>query len=263
VGSNGQLAASELVLIPNNEDITTYGAQYIAAPALPYLLAAAREFREQAGQRLYVKEAYRPLSTQVAYFVARYFVAIVGVFWNGRRWLKRLGAATAAVPGTSIHGVGWALDIWSGVDTSFKSRNHLIWVAVAARYGWKNTGTAFGEPWHQEWSASRVTAYVAPVSAHHPTTIGGALTETRVAALITFEEDDMGFKPLIAKTQIGDGPGTDTWVFDRNTKTYDHVRSNTEVALLAKQGAIVLDGPQPKALFRGYRYTDVDGKGIR
>ncbi|WP_413600858.1 hypothetical protein [Curtobacterium sp. Curtsp57] len=77
------------------------------------------------------------------------------------------------------------------------------------------------------------------------------------------EEDDMSFKPLVAKTLIGKGPGTDTWLFDRNTKTYDHIRNANELALAAQLGAVVLDGPQPKDMFRGFRYTDVDGKGIR
>lgn len=191
MSSNGQLATSELALILNNEDVYTFGDQYMADEALPYFLAAAREFREQTGQRVFVREAYRPLAVQIAIFLARYVVAVVGVLWDGRRWRKLLGQATAAVPGTSIHGLALAVDIWSGIDTSFTSTNHLVWVRVAAKYGWKNTGTAFGEPWHQEWSASRVTQTVAPAaSLIRPTPVGAELDNTITPPTERQEEEE-------------------------------------------------------------------------
>jgi hypothetical protein len=171
MSSNGQFAPNELALIPNNEDVETAGAQYVVAEALPHFLAAAREFREETGRKVFVKEGYRSLATQIAIFLARYFVAVIGVLWRGQRWQKRAGQATAAVPGTSRHGVAQALDIWSGIDSSFSSYFHLVWVRVAAKYGWRNTGVNFGEPWHQEWSAAWVTAAVpvaGPITITHP-----------------------------------------------------------------------------------------------
>lgn len=179
MSGNGQLSAAELALIPTNKDVLTYGDQYMSAAALPYFLAAAREFREETGQRVYVREGYRSLATQIAIFLARYVIAVVGVLYDGKRWAKKAGQATAAVPGTSIHGFALAVDIWSGIDSSFTSHNHLVWVRVAAKYGWKNTGTGFGEPWHQEWSATRVTQTVASlVTVTHPSPASGALDES-------------------------------------------------------------------------------------
>ncbi|QKS17324.1 D-alanyl-D-alanine carboxypeptidase family protein [Curtobacterium sp. Csp2] len=194
MSGNGQLTPSELALIPANDDISTAGKQYVAIEVLPYLLAAAAEFRQRTGQKVYVAEGYRTLETQVAYFLDRYFVGKTGIFWRGQRWLKKAGKAAAAVPGTSIHGDGKAIDIWSGIDTSFTSTNHRIWVEVATRYGWKNTGTAFGEPWHQEWSRARVTRLVAAlVNVTNPPTgpAGAALVITPTSPEHQEQEEPM------------------------------------------------------------------------
>jgi len=171
---NGQLTASQLVLIPRGPHVTTNGDQYLSRDALPYFLAAAAEFHQRTGMKVHVAEAYRTLETQIAYFLDRYFVGSTGILWRGQRWLKKAGKATAAVPGTSIHGNGDAVDVWSGIDVSFTATNHRAWVEVAAKYGWRNTGTSFGEPWHQEWSRAWVTQAVAP--------IGGAQQNTETPA---------------------------------------------------------------------------------
>lgn len=177
MSGNGQLAPSELALIPGGTNVTTNGTQYLSVSALPYFLAAAAEFRERTGLKVHVAEGYRTLATQTAYFLDRYFPATTGVLWRGQRWLKKVGKATAAVPGTSIHGNGDAVDVWSGIDASFTATNHRVWVEVAAKYGWKNTGTAFGEPWHQEWSWARVTRPVADLAdVTHPGSTGAPIS---------------------------------------------------------------------------------------
>lgn len=210
MSANGQLASAELVVVPNTADITTIGVQRIATAVLPYLLAAAAEFRQETGQKLVLAEGYRPLSTQIDYFNARYHVVTSGgVWWNGKRWAKNAGMATAAVPGTSIHGDGRAVDIWSGVDTSFTSANHRVWVRVSAKYGWVNTGTGFGEPWHQEWSAARVTKRVALTAAlARPVASAGAIANTITGrpAASSVQEDDMPIIELVK--QDGDTSGT-------------------------------------------------------
>ncbi|MFJ3029813.1 D-alanyl-D-alanine carboxypeptidase family protein [Curtobacterium sp. NPDC087080] len=204
MSANGQLTDAELVVVPITTDITTVGVQRIAIAVLPYLLAAAAEFRQETGQRLVLAEGYRPLSTQIDYFNARYHVvASGGVWWDGKRWAKNAGAATAAVPGTSIHGDGRAVDIWSGIDTSFTSANHRVWVRVSAKYGWKNTGTAFGEPWHQEWSASRVAKRVALTAALvRPVASSGAIKNTISGGkpASSVQEDDMPILELVKET---------------------------------------------------------------
>lgn len=191
MSSNGQLAPGELALVPNNDDVLTYGNQYLEVEALPYFLAAAREFRQATGRKVYLKEAYRTLETQIAYFLDRYFVGTIGILWRGQRWLKKANQATAAVPGTSIHGNGRAVDIWSGIDSSFVSDSHVVWVRVSTKYGWRNTGTGFGEPWHQEWSRARVTQVLASLVdvTNPPSSAGQALVE--IPSTPEFQEEPM------------------------------------------------------------------------
>lgn len=99
---------------------------------------------------------------------------------------------------------------------------------------------------------------------------GGAVLSPGTAQSAPFtpdvpEEDDPMMKSFIAQTLIGSGPGTDTWLFhpDPVNPTYEHMRSQTEIGLAQKAGAVVIKGAQPKTIFRRYTYVDVDGKGIR
>jgi hypothetical protein len=144
----------DLALIPNNADVITSGAQYIDRRLLPGFLASCAAFRGEAGRPVFVREGYRSDAEQLRIFLERYYRTPrgPGVWFDGSYWLKRTGFATAAVPGSDAakHRLGLAVDLWSGIDTSFSSREHLIWVRVARPHGWVNTGTAFGEPWHQQ-----------------------------------------------------------------------------------------------------------------
>ncbi|GAA0960159.1 hypothetical protein [Frigoribacterium faeni] len=146
--------APDLVLIPNTADVITNGPQYIARSLLAPFQAAAAEFRAEAGRPVYVAEAYRSDTEQRRIFLERYYRVDypTSVLYEGSYWVKRTGVATAAVPGSiyARHRLGEALDLWSGIDTSFLSPNHLIWVRVAKKHGWDNTGRGFGEPWHQQ-----------------------------------------------------------------------------------------------------------------
>lgn len=180
---NGRaVVGRDVVLIPQSKSITTSGDQYIAAIALPFLLAAALVFYARTGVALFVAEGYRPYQRQVDLFTARYKrrTGYVGgaVFWDGSWWTKKAGQSTAAVPGTSIHGLGFAVDIWSGIDSSFQSAHHLLWVSVASALGWLNTGMNFDEPWHQEWAQARVRQSVSQAG-------------TGTSTPINDEEDDM------------------------------------------------------------------------
>lgn len=164
--SNGHaVLGRDVVAIPESEAVTTNGTQFIAPAALPWFLDTASDFHQQTGQAVYVTEGYRSFATQDAIFRARYKVSAFGtVSYAGKRWRKKIGQATAAVPGTSVHGLGEALDLASQIESSFTSANHKVWTGAGARRGWLNTGTNFGEPWHQEWASGRVTATIAPAS---------------------------------------------------------------------------------------------------
>lgn len=61
--------------------------------------------------------------------------------WQGQRWKRRLGTAAAAVPGTSIHGYGFA------VDFTYPTAQFLNWLLAHADefgYSWELQA----EPWH-------------------------------------------------------------------------------------------------------------------
>lgn len=101
--------------------------------------ALATEFRKHFGKGLVVLEAYRSLAEQ------------------RRLRVKFLyeGGNPAALPGTSIHGWGLAVDLASGVDR-FGSAEHNWMLSVAPRYGFDNTrGRWDGEAWH--WEHGNIT----------------------------------------------------------------------------------------------------------
>lgn len=96
---------------------------------------------------------YRPLEQQTAIFLARYTPAATGGgpfgdvrVYAGVRYVRTSGAP-AAVPGTSNHGWGTAVDV-DGL-TSFTSSAYQQLEAIATAHGFTNTeGRAIGEPWH-------------------------------------------------------------------------------------------------------------------
>jgi hypothetical protein len=139
-----------LLVNPATDLIGYAGWQWISRAAHDGLVAAAKEFRQKTGKALYVREAFRCLDTQKYYY-------------------KHPQGGVAAVPGTSIHGFGDAIDVWSGVDTSFSSSEHVAFEAISKKYGWSNTGRNFGEPWHFQFSVADVTT--SPAGTGDTTTI--------------------------------------------------------------------------------------------
>ena len=118
------------------------------------IAAAARD-----GVVLRATQGYRPLAEQISLFLARYVLAVLGLgpfgdvrWWAGRRYVRSTGAA-AAVPGTSNHGWGQAID-WD-----ISQAGALAWLtAHAHEYGWSRPAWTFLavslEPWH--WEAVQV-----------------------------------------------------------------------------------------------------------
>jgi len=91
-------------------------------------------------------DTYRPLVVQVRLFQWRYSSEPAGdaapVSWNGSAWWLRPGSDVAAVPGSSEHGWGLAVDV-AGV----RRQERMAWLAAhAARFGWR--WTIPSEPWH-------------------------------------------------------------------------------------------------------------------
>ena len=90
----------------------------------------------ERGSALCVNDSYRSYAGQVDVF----------------RRKPRL----AAVPGTSRHGLGVAVDLGCGAER-FGSATYRWLKANAGRFGWSHPGWAeprggMPEPWHWEWS---------------------------------------------------------------------------------------------------------------
>ncbi len=102
---------------------------------------------------------YRSFEQQRDLFVSRYQTTPINgrpwKMWNGIRWYQRPNTAMAAVPGTSNHGLGLAVDAaldgdlsdGVGPDDAASIAPALPWFEVAAvRYGF--SFEAQSEPWH-------------------------------------------------------------------------------------------------------------------
>jgi LAS superfamily LD-carboxypeptidase LdcB len=92
-------------------------------------------------------DTYRTYQEQVALFNSRYTLTPLpgrpSKVWDGRRYWQKPNTAVAAVPGTSNHGLGLAVDIWSA------SGDRLDWLeANAITYGFSWEFTSGAEPWH-------------------------------------------------------------------------------------------------------------------
>lgn len=104
-------------------------------------------------------DSYRPRAVQEQIFHDRYRPMATGGgpfndvrVYNGRRYVRVTGYA-AAVPGTSNHGWGRAVDI-AGVG-DFHSARYRYLVDLAGHFGWSNAaGRSIGEFWHWEYTAA-------------------------------------------------------------------------------------------------------------
>jgi len=104
----------------------------------------------------YQTNAYRPYADQARIFRERYIPHSTWLpgrkRWEGKWWSKRSGVAAAAVPGTSNHGWGLAVDVSERVDGRLVSLTQpaLKWMTAHAHlygFSWELTS----EPWHIRW----------------------------------------------------------------------------------------------------------------
>lgn len=108
---------------------------------------------------------YRTYQEQYNLFLARYTTAVVSTsrkWWDGRWWYLKPGNAMAAVPGTSNHGLGLAIDCAFDRDpsdglgpddaASIASHPQFPWFRDnIARFGF--SFEAQSEPWHIRYVA--------------------------------------------------------------------------------------------------------------
>lgn len=141
------------------------------------------------GSTVLLTDSLRPYDVQERIFRDRYRVGNhagkAGYtsdvrYWQGQPWTRRAGTAAAAVPGTSNHGSGLAVDVKtkraSGdpgkpaavVFTGYSDPDRAAFLKVAAAHGWDDDeGRSVGEPWH-------LTYY--PDRDQHRTTTKGDIT---------------------------------------------------------------------------------------
>lgn len=132
-------------------------------PIAPGTLAAYEkmrvDFKAATGYDLLLTSAYRYSSEQEKIFRERYRCGAYSPFgdyrnWNGCKWGRISAAGPVAVPGTSLHESGEAVDLRDsgnspGVTVAGNARSN--WArANAHKYGFSPAGYGFGEPWHFE-----------------------------------------------------------------------------------------------------------------
>ncbi len=154
---NGRLPADILVRVPAAHGGPDVLLVEPAARAWKALVAQA----ERDGHLLRIgwpTSAYRPYADQERIFLDRYVPSIFGTrSWNGQRWRKKVGVAAAAVPGTSNHGLGLAIDLAeeSDGDTDAESIDTATVLyltgGVADRFGW--SWEIQSERWHIRYVA--------------------------------------------------------------------------------------------------------------
>jgi LAS superfamily LD-carboxypeptidase LdcB len=113
------------------------GKHQLRADAAISLAKLNVAYTQKFGHPMCVSDAYRTLGQQQAVKAERGYLA--------------------ATPGTSVHGLGRAVDLCDDVE-DFGSRTHQWLVDNAPRYGWKNPdwaqpgGSGPREGWHWEWN---------------------------------------------------------------------------------------------------------------
>lgn len=103
---------------------------------------------------------YRTYDQQVSLFTARYQLQPIPKrpikSWQGKNWYQKPGVAMAAVPGTSNHGLGLAIDFAEERDGDIEaesiSAGFVAWLIKNA-YTYGYSAEAQSEPWHWRYVA--------------------------------------------------------------------------------------------------------------
>lgn len=153
--SNGQLASGSLV------SLSTPGRLGVAAGA------SYERLRFAAGVTgtTYANHAYRDLDEQERIFEDNYQTTYTEYEpgkvdkrgpWEGTYWYRKAGHAPTAVPGTSNHGWGKAVD-WQNLG-GYGSSSWNRFANVAVAHGWNNDeGRRNDEAWHWVYNESKDT----------------------------------------------------------------------------------------------------------
>lgn len=221
--SNGRLDPSILVATPGQAGGQEVRLVAPAARAWRALTAAAL----QAGHVLKptsLHDSYRPYEVQERIFRQRYTTDYLAgrpfKSWNGQRWYQRPGTAVAAVPGTSNHGWGLAVDTGEERDSDLGTESlddpTLRWLLDnEERFGFSHEVQS--EPWHLRcFSGDDI-----------PQAVLAYEQRNAPASVVTTKEyDDMHVPALIVR-------GDETpqwWLTDGVTK--QHIKTEGHAAIL-------------------------------
>jgi LAS superfamily LD-carboxypeptidase LdcB len=128
--ANGRIPADALC------DLAVGGGHQLRCDAAEAFAALDAAYTAEFGESLQISDSYRSYAAQVA--------------------CRRVKGNLCAVPGTSNHGRGVAVDLAGGIET-FGTRQHRWMAANADTYGWDlpdwaSTGGSKPEPWHWEFT---------------------------------------------------------------------------------------------------------------
>jgi len=143
--ANGQIPTSAMAAL-------SVGGFLLPAAAQNFELWRAHAARDQRNLTITsAADAFRTYEIQERIFKDRYTTTYLSgrptKVWNGKTYWLKPGQATAAVPGTSNHGKGLAVDIKNAgaFDVGF----HKWMSETGPLYGWSNAeGRSINEPWH-------------------------------------------------------------------------------------------------------------------
>lgn len=151
-------------------DGENYGDAELRRDAAASWNRARADVLARTGITLTVRGWNRTLAEQERFFFERYKKQATGdgpfgdVRWyKGARYVRVTGAP-AAIPGTSNHGWGLAVDVddFGAYGTSGNARSRAV-TPILEKHGWTDDeGSSIGEPWHRVYKPERDT---------HPTTV--------------------------------------------------------------------------------------------
>lgn len=119
------------------------------------ITSIADAYREYAVQERIFRQRYTPVYTQYA------TGKVDRRLWLNSYWYRKPGYAAAAVPGTSNHGRGLAVDIKD--VGGFTSKFYKWLKATGADYGFSNTeGASVNEAWHWVHNGKAIPPKPAP-----------------------------------------------------------------------------------------------------
>lgn len=254
--SNGRIPQSSLGALSDS-------SERILSALVPQTEALRAAFKAHFGKTLQITDGYRPIDQQERIFRDRYTTAYLPGrpyrVWNGVRWYQRPGTAVAAVPGTSNHGWGQAIDFGSGVNTSLTSPEYKWMRANAPAYGWTHPlwaqQSSTREPWHWEASATPVNNYPGAVTGSVPNipsvTPPNPIVEEDIVVSRAENQEDManavkpvldGVKSLLARGYVYklDVPGSQAIYAEVGTSARLWLKTAADVQALAPRATIPL-----------------------